>query len=155
VVSAIVLTDALGPRERLCSRRQRGKVRKVRTETGRPRCAKELRQVGNPAASTAISLRWAGARELSGRPVPDWMEACFSGRGSTRPRGLPGCVAVPFVVKQQSRMSGRTYTLVAELPRIRCSPGPERSHGCGACWWPCADVGLVVIADQSLTGPVV
>jgi len=65
------------------------------------------------------------------------MEGMLSGR-QPKPRGLPGLLLPFHFVKQQSAgLSGRTYTLVAELPPnpVFFLAGAVRTDG--ACWWPC------------------
>jgi len=156
VVSAIVLTIALRPREEdVLPAGSAAQMAATFELNGQAALRQELRQVEQPR-HLRLFLFDGGWRELSGRPVPDWMEGMLSGR-QPKPRGLPGLLLPFHFVKQQSAgLSGRTYTLVAELP-----PNPvfflgrSSSHGWGMLVAVLTSGLVCYLLTSYLTGPVV
>jgi len=156
VVSAIVLTIALRPREEdVLPAGSAAQMAATFELNGQAALRQELRQVEQPR-HLRLFLFDGGWREVSGRPVPDWMEGMLSGR-QPKPRGLPGLLLPFHFVKQQSAgLSGRTYTLVAELP-----PNPvfflgrSSSHGWGMLVAVLTSGLVCYLLTSYLTGPVV
>jgi len=156
VVSAIVLTIALRPREEdVLPAGSAAQMAATLELNGQAALRQELRQVEQPR-HLRLFLFDGGWREVSGRPVPDWMEGMLSGR-QPKPRGLPGLLLPFHFVKQQSAgLSGRTYTLVAELP-----PNPvfflgrSSSHGWGMLVAVLTSGLVCYLLTSYLTGPVV
>ncbi len=156
VVSAILLTIALRPREEDVLPAGIGaQVAATFEVNGQSALRQELRQIEEPRR-LRLFLFDGSWHEVSGRPVPDWMEGLLSGR-QPRPRGLPGLLLPFHFVKQQSvGLSGRPYTLVAELP-----PNPifflgrNNAHGWGVLIAVLTSGLVCYLLASYLTGPVV
>ena len=116
VISAILLTVALRPREEdILPPGAAAQVAATFELNGQAALRQQLRQIEEPR-HLRMFLFDSGWREISGRPVPDWMDGLLTGR-QPKPRGLPGLLLPFHFVRQQATgLSGRTYTLVAELP---------------------------------------
>jgi two-component system sensor histidine kinase CpxA len=156
VISAIVLTIALRPREEdVLPAGTAAQVAATFELNGQAALREQLRQVEQPR-HLRLFLFDGGWREVSGRPVPDWMEGMLSGR-QPKPRGLPGLLLPFHFVKQQTAgLSGRPYTLVAELP-----PNPVfflgrgGSHGWGMLVAVLTSGLVCYLLTSYLTGPIV
>ena len=132
IISAILLTVALRPREEEVL--PAGMASQVATTfeiSGQSALREQLRVLEEPR-HLRLFLFDGGWREVSGRPVPDWMEGILTGK-QPKPKGLSGLLLPFHFVRQQAAgLSGRPYTLVAEFPP---SPiffiGRNSSHGWG------------------------
>ena len=156
VVSAILLTVALRPREEdVLPAGTAAQVATTFEMSGQTALRQQLRLVEEPR-HLRLFLFDSSWREVSGRPVPDWMEGLLTGK-QPKPRGLPGLLLPFHFVKQASTgLSGRTYTLVAELP-----PNPifflgrNSAHGWGMLIAVLTSGLVCYLLTSYLTGPVV
>ena len=156
VVSAILLTVALRPREEdILPPGAAAQVAATFELNGQAALRQQLRQIEEPR-HLRMFLFDGGWHEVSGRPVPDWMDGLLTGR-QPKPRGLPGLLLPFHFVRQQAAgLSGRTYTLVAELP-----PNPifflgrGGNHGWGMLIAVLSSGLVCYLLTSYLTGPVV
>jgi len=156
IVSAILLTIALRPREEDVL--PQGTATLVATTfeiNGQSALRQQLRQIEEPR-HLRLFLFDGTWREVSGRPVPDWMEGILMGK-APKPRGLPGLLLPFHFAKQQgAALSGRPYTLVAESP-----PNPifflgrNPNHGWGMLVAVLISGLVCYLLTSYLTGPVV
>lgn len=156
LVSAILLTVVLRPRtEDVLPAGTATQVATTFELNGQNALRQQLRQIEEPR-HLRLYLFDGSWREVSGRPVPDWMESLLMGR-EPRPRGLPGLLLpFHFVRQPAAALSGRPYTLVAELP-----PNPifflgrNPSHGWGMLIAVLTSGLVCYLLTSYLTGPVV
>ncbi len=156
VILAILVTLALRPREdTLLPSGTAAQAAATFEQSGRDTVREQLHQIEESRHLHAF-LFDSNWHEVSGRPVPDWMERLLSGK-QPKPGGLPGLLLPFHFVRQQAAgPSGRQYTLVAELP-----PGPmffvgrNNMHGWGILIAVLTSGLVCYLLTSYLTAPVV
>ena len=156
VVSAILLTLALRPREEeVLPVGTAAQMAATYELSGQAVLREQLRQMEEPR-HLRIFLFDGDWHEVSGRPVPDWMGKTL-GNKQIKPGGIPRFL-MPFHFLRQpaTGLSGRPYTLVAELP-----PGPmffmgrNSLHGWGMLIAVLTSGLVCYLLTSYLTAPVV
>jgi two-component system sensor histidine kinase CpxA len=131
VILAILMTLALRPREEeVLPAGTAAQAAATFELTGRDTVREQLHQI-EETHHLHVFLFDGGWHEVSGRPVPGWLERTLTGR-QPRPGGISGLLLPFHFVRQQAAgPSGRPYVLVAELPPGPIFWGRNNLHGWG------------------------